>query len=204
MLRSAQSAGDSAKAPASAVQTGPDGRALPPSVVKVESTDFDEFTGSAADLVACGLAAPEQFPGQPGRGKLMASFKADGSPVVQGSPAGSALRIVRCGRERYRIMLRVAEAIRRERYAHDLAATRPDLLSDADRELLRKRAPAWPFPGIERERFDRLTHAQQMELQGLVRYRIERFEETAPPPPEAAARRGHLRLVHSAQGVVHA
>jgi ribosome-binding protein aMBF1 (putative translation factor) len=34
----------------------------------------------------------------------------------------------------------------------------------------------WPFPGIERSRFDALSRDQQIEIQGLVRERIEKFE----------------------------
>lgn len=37
----------------------------------------------------------------------------------------------------------------------------------------------WPFPGIERSRFDALTRDQQIEIQGLVRERIEKFEGDA-------------------------
>lgn len=39
-----------------------------------------------------------------------------------------------------------------------------------------KAAGGWPFPGIERERFDRLTEAQRIEIQGAVRHLIEKFE----------------------------
>lgn len=34
----------------------------------------------------------------------------------------------------------------------------------------------WPFPGIDRSRFDKLTHDQKMEIQGVVRSQIEAFE----------------------------
>lgn len=34
----------------------------------------------------------------------------------------------------------------------------------------------WPFPGIDRSRFDALSRDQQIEIQGLVRERIEKFE----------------------------
>lgn len=37
----------------------------------------------------------------------------------------------------------------------------------------------WPFPGIERERFDKLTHDQQIEIQGVVRSRIDAFEASS-------------------------
>lgn len=37
-------------------------------------------------------------------------------------------------------------------------------------------AADWPFPGIDRERFNALTHDQRIEIQGVVRDRIEAFE----------------------------
>lgn len=37
-------------------------------------------------------------------------------------------------------------------------------------------AGAWPFPDIDRARFDRLKDSQRFEIQGLVRDRLERFE----------------------------
>jgi transcriptional regulator with XRE-family HTH domain len=45
---------------------------------------------------------------------------------------------------------------------------------------------AWPFPDIERARFDRLTEHQRIEIQGIVRERIEKFEaanDTQPAKP---------------------
>jgi hypothetical protein len=34
----------------------------------------------------------------------------------------------------------------------------------------------WPFPGLERSRFDALTRSQRDELQGIVRRELEQFE----------------------------
>ncbi len=34
----------------------------------------------------------------------------------------------------------------------------------------------WPFPGIDLDRLQRLTYEQRMEIQGLLRDRVERFE----------------------------
>lgn len=36
---------------------------------------------------------------------------------------------------------------------------------------------SWPFPDIDRTRFDQLKESQRYEIQGLVRERIERFEQ---------------------------
>lgn len=49
----------------------------------------------------------------------------------------------------------------------------PGLKPDALPQLF----DAWPFKGIKRNRFDRLTPDQKTEIQGIVRQRIERFEE---------------------------
>ena len=39
----------------------------------------------------------------------------------------------------------------------------------------------WPFPDLERARFDALEVNQKIEIQGIVRERIERFEADLPP-----------------------
>lgn len=45
-----------------------------------------------------------------------------------------------------------------------------------DTDQKNRKKSSWPFPGIERARFDGLTHDQKIEIQGLVRIRIEKFE----------------------------
>ena len=47
-------------------------------------------------------------------------------------------------------------------------------ISDFSPRLARQ--VGWPFPGIDRERFDQLSRDQQIEIQGVVRERIEIFE----------------------------
>lgn len=44
-------------------------------------------------------------------------------------------------------------------------------------------ADHWPFPDIDRSRFSALSLRQQIEIQGVVRERIEKFES---PPSQAA------------------
>lgn len=51
-------------------------------------------------------------------------------------------------------------------------------------------AAAWPFPGIDPQRFQKLTETERIELQGVVRERIESFErarQTAAPIAPSAA-----------------
>lgn len=74
----------------------------PLAIRKIESGRGDQYIGTAAALVAAGLAELHQFPGQPGRGKCMASYAADGAPVPKGcslrnSPRGTHLQIARRG-----------------------------------------------------------------------------------------------------------
>lgn len=46
----------------------------------------DGYVGTAEQLCACGLVRPDQFPGQPGRGKVRATyFVADGQPAPHGT-----------------------------------------------------------------------------------------------------------------------
>lgn len=51
----------------------------------------------------------------------------------------------------------------------------------------------WPFPDIEPERFDDLSPNQKIEIQGLVRERIERFEDTKTPKQQTPPDKGRKR-----------
>lgn len=54
----------------------------------------------------------------------------------------------------------------------------------------------WPFPGIDPSRFLRLERDEQIEIQGLVRARIEKFDESrlggAGTTQEGRGRAGRL------------
>lgn len=52
----------------------------------------------------------------------------------------------------------------------------PSFTHGAGALVAREAVPEWPFPDIERARFERLSPNQRIEIQGLVRERIERFE----------------------------
>ncbi|MBQ0934631.1 hypothetical protein [Ideonella paludis] len=63
----------------------------------------------------------------------------------------------------------------------------------------KEEASDWPFPGISRTRFQALSTEQRLEIQGVVRDRIERFEEGRAQPmqseaPNAEAERIALNL----------
>jgi hypothetical protein len=48
---------------------------------------------------------------------------------------------------------------------------------DTDPDLVAGQAPAWPFANLDYGRFERLTAEQRIEIQGVLRERIERFED---------------------------
>ena len=51
----------------------------------------------------------------------------------------------------------------------------------------------WPFPDIDEQRFEALTAHEKIEIQGLVRERIERFEEATASKHQAPSDRGRKR-----------
>lgn len=59
-----------------------------PGVRKTLSWRWDSFKGSMTDLVAAGLALPNQFPGQPGMRKCCVTIFADGA-VASGPPTAN-------------------------------------------------------------------------------------------------------------------
>jgi hypothetical protein len=55
-------------------------------------------------------------------------------------------------------------------------------------------AAGWPFPGIEPERFYRLSEQAKLELQGVVRERLDAYERSsAEAPAPMTAQREALR-----------
>lgn len=48
----------------------------------------NDYRGTQAALVAAGMARPDEFPGQPGRGKVMATYGPDGEPLKKGLNRG--------------------------------------------------------------------------------------------------------------------
>lgn len=53
-------------------------------IARKEMSYCDVFTGSAEALIAAGLVDQHQLPGEPGRGKMMASYLPDGAPAKKG------------------------------------------------------------------------------------------------------------------------
>lgn len=99
----------------------------------------DCYVGFDSDLLAAGLVEQYQLPGQPGNGKCMTSFRADGSRVPQGnSSACSELgyRKVRRYNRKLCVEVSVGEEVANAR----LTAER------AERKRKDDAARSWPFP----------------------------------------------------------
>lgn len=81
---------------------------------KRQDTGSDEFFGTKEDLVRAGLARDGQFPGDPGRGKTMVTYDANGNAVGKGCtlrqrvPEGMT-EIRRAGRSRFCVLIRVSK-----------------------------------------------------------------------------------------------
>lgn len=80
----------------------------------------DEFRGSSAALVACGLVTLGELPGQPGRNNTFRSVAPDGSACIRGSSRWSlpgSKQLKRIGTDRFTVEVRVGEeeAARREK-----------------------------------------------------------------------------------------
>ena len=86
----------------------------------VEDLWTDEYSGTADALVTAGLARLDEFPGQAGRNKMMATFHANGGAVVKGSPMkrrpGDRC-IKRTGKNRFCVAVTVDREIGERRYA---------------------------------------------------------------------------------------
>lgn len=84
-------------------------------VIDMDATD--SFVGTADALVACGLARLDQFPGQPGRGKVQCSYRADGSRSTSNFDRRKEdfLQISRKGKNRFEIQRPASESERKRR-----------------------------------------------------------------------------------------
>lgn len=88
-------------------------------LLRARSVSWDEYAGSAEQLCACGLVQPGQFPGQPGRGKVRATyFLADGQPVPRGCGSYELTYTVqRLSASRFSVSVEVSDEEAQRRYA---------------------------------------------------------------------------------------
>ena len=80
---------------------------------------YDEYTGSAAAIVAAGLARMDQMPGQPGAARVSVSILPDGTIPTNTRDRrlddGGARKITRKGKSAYRVLVRTGDAEQKRR-----------------------------------------------------------------------------------------
>lgn len=87
----------------------PSPEVIAPGVVKRTCIWWDEFVGTAEALIAAGLVAETQLPGQPGRPKVSVSLSADGTRIGgPGSPPW-AKRIQKDPRHKFTVQVSISE-----------------------------------------------------------------------------------------------
>lgn len=88
-------------------------------LLRARYVNWDEYAGTAEQLCACGLVQPGQFPGQPGRGKVRATyFLADGQPVPRGCGSYELTYTVqRLSASRFSVSVEVSDEEAQRRYA---------------------------------------------------------------------------------------
>ena len=88
-------------------------------LLKTRYRHSDEYVGTADQLCACGLVRPGQFPGQPGVGKVAATyFLADGQPARSGHSALEPTYVLhRLGSTRYSVRVAVCDQEEKRRGA---------------------------------------------------------------------------------------
>ena len=83
----------------------------------------DYFKGTKNQLIAAGVAKEGQFPGDPGRGKTMATYDVLGNPVSRGGNrnAETGFQIRRAGRDCFSVEVTLPEDEYQRRLAADTA-----------------------------------------------------------------------------------
>lgn len=102
---------------------------------------WDEYTGTAEELIAAGLVCEHELPGQPGNGVMMMTFNADGERVSKGNSKGCGdaagyRQIRKRSRQRFSICRSVGREESERRREADFSERRR-------REEVRR---GWPFP----------------------------------------------------------
>lgn len=137
----------------------------------------DEYRGSAAALVACGLVPLDKLPGQPGRNKVSCLYDPSGALCRQGSfiwCAPGAMSIQKTGADRFEVGIRV-----------------PQEESDR-RKLVRKEIEA------RHAHEDLAAKMQRMEMYKQLRHPlIERAEKAAESKRQAERRQAEIEKLKS-------
>lgn len=96
---------------------------------------FDVYRGTSEALIAANLASIQQFPGQPGCGKVRTTFDRDGRRVVQGSTTAGheGNRTVLVAGKLFEVWVQVSDAerdFRHARWSVEFDARRAELARD--------------------------------------------------------------------------
>lgn len=91
-------------------------RYFAPGVYRETCIWTDDFVGSAADLVACGLVPADCFPGLPGMNKEVVTILPDGSLLTgRGRRPVETRRILRQGKRNYRVSIKIPDELGQQR-----------------------------------------------------------------------------------------
>ena len=180
------------------------------------------YSGTAAAMVAAGIATLDMFPGQPGRAAASTTFRPSwttklggeywwnvpGYMAINRNANGTTFRIEltvdRDEQARRNRRSAIEEQERKARLEAERLFLDAQRRREAERDRL-QRSESWPFPDIERSRFDALERYAKIEIQDAVMDLLDLFEERrtdAADSNDAAAAtmraRGHLRLAWAA------
>jgi hypothetical protein len=115
---------------------------IAPGVVRQVEYSQAIYTGSAEALIAAGLVQLAQLPGQPGNGRGMCTYNADGSRVSKGTPTGR-------GPGRKYIVAKKCAAGQMFEVRLQLS---PERLEAIKAQQVRETA-CWPFPVVHGSQF---------------------------------------------------
>lgn len=105
----------------------------------------DEYTGTAAQLIAAGLVREDELPGRPGNGRYMMSFTAEGQRITRGGARNvnkaSGYRQIKAAPSGCFIVLRAVG----EQEAWARLKRKREAEAAAEREQ-EERMRGWPFP----------------------------------------------------------
>lgn len=95
-----------------------------------ETLRYDQYRGTASELIAAGLVKPGQFPGDPGQSQTVVALDMNGDRVGRGRHNRTTLRIEHAGGGRFTVLIVVSQEEQRRRCA--AAASEKTIRRDAD------------------------------------------------------------------------
>lgn len=80
-----------------------------------ETLRYDQYRGTASELIAAGLVKPGQFPGDPGQSQTVVALDMNGDRVGRGRHNRTTLRIEHAGGGRFTVLIVVSQEEQRRR-----------------------------------------------------------------------------------------